>query len=112
MHSKGGQQERGIKDKRKYVIVCNEHSGMWRGTLLFWGERTEDNEKRSFGGYTSDVDKCEMYSEKDLEEKGCTFPKYHKGMTLKEFLGYSEILIEPDQLQELGYRSMKVLFRP
>ncbi len=24
---------------RKYVIVCNEHSGMFRGTLLFWGSR-------------------------------------------------------------------------
>ena len=48
---------------RRYVIVCNEHSGMFRGTLLFWGSRTEDGQERSFGGYTSDIDNCEIYSE-------------------------------------------------
>ncbi len=98
--------------KRKYVIVCNEHSGMWRGALLFWGNRTQDGDKRSFGGYTSDVDKCELYSEKDLEEKGYHFSKYHKGMTFEEFRQHNDIAIEPECLSELGYKKMKVWYLP
>ena len=66
---------------RRYVIVCNEHSGMFRGTLLFWGSRTEEGQERSFGGYTSDIDNCEIYSENEVKEKGYYFPKYHDGMT-------------------------------
>lgn len=42
-----------MNPERKYVIVSNEHDSWPRGALLFWGRRTEDEEKRSFGGYTT-----------------------------------------------------------
>ena len=32
---------------REYIIVCNEHKGVFAGALLFWGHKTEDNEKDS-----------------------------------------------------------------
>ena len=51
--------------KREYVIVSNRHQSRFPGCVLFWGYRTEDNEKRSFGGYTYGLDKCERYT---LEE--------------------------------------------
>ncbi len=97
---------------RRYVIVCNEHSGMFRGTLLFWGSRTEDGQERSFGGYTSDIDNCEIYSENEVKEKGYYFPKYHDGMTWEEFRGYDDILIEPQYLEKLGYKQMRVWYKP
>ena len=31
---------------REYIIVCNEHKGVFAGALLFWGHKTEDNEKK------------------------------------------------------------------
>lgn len=98
--------------QRKYVIVCNEHSGIWPGALLFWGHRTQDHEERSFGGYTSDIDGCEIYSAMEIKEKGYHFPKYHDGMTWKEFRGYEDIVIEPKRLEELGYKQMKVWYMP
>lgn len=97
---------------RKYVIVCNEHSGMFRGTLLFWGSRTEDGQERSFSGYTSDIDNCEIYSESEVKEKGYYFPRYHDGMTWEEFRGYDDILIEPQYLEKLGYKQMRVCYKP
>ena len=97
---------------RRYVIVCNEHSGMFRGTLLFWGSRTEEGQERSFGGYTSDIDNCEIYSENEVKEKGYYFPKYHDGMTWDEFRGYDHILIEPQYLEKLGYKQMRVWYKP
>ena len=97
---------------RRYVIVCNEHSGMFRGTLLFWGSRTEEGQERSFGGYTSDIDNCEIYSENEVKGKGYYFPKYHDGMTWEEFRGYDDILIEPQYLEKLGYKQMRVWYKP
>ena len=49
-------------------------------------EKTEDNEKRSFGGYTSDIDKCEMYTLKEIEEKNYRFPVYEEGMSFYDFI--------------------------
>lgn len=105
--------EKQLEDReRKYVIVCNEHSAGWIGALLFWGHRTKDHESRSFGGYTKNIDGCELYTEKEVEEKGYYFPKYHEGMTWKEFQGYDDILIEPQYLEKLGYKQMRVWYKP
>ncbi|MCI9013549.1 MAG: hypothetical protein HFI59_06270 [Lachnospiraceae bacterium] len=93
--------------KRKYVIVCNEHSAGW---LLFWGHRTQDHESRSFGGYTKNIDSCEIYSENEVKEKGYHFPKYYDGMSWEEFRGYDDILIEPKDLEKLGYKQMRVWY--
>lgn len=99
-------------DERKYVIVCNEHSGNWPGVLLFWGHRTQDYENRSFGGYTSDIDSCELYSENEVKEKGYHFPRYCEGMTWEEFRGYDDVLIEPECLEKLGYKQMRMWYKP
>lgn len=102
-----------MEDKeRKYVIVCNKHSGMWPGALLFWGHHTQDYESRSFGGYTSNIDGCELYSDGDLKEKGYHLPKYHEGMTWEEFREHDNVVIEPDCLEDLGYKQMKVWYMP
>ena len=107
---------KGIKDmendERKYVIVCNKHSGNWPGVLLFWGHRTQDGEKRSFGGYTSDMNECELYSERDLQAKSFNFPQYHEGMTWEEFREYENIMIEPKYLEKLGYKQIKTWYMP
>lgn len=99
-------------NERKYVIACNEHSGNWPGVLLFWGHRTQDNESRSFGGYTSDIGGCELYSDRELKESGYHFPRFREGMTLEEFREYEDVVIEPDHLEDLGYKQIKVWYMP
>lgn len=100
------------RNERKYVIVCNEHSGNWPGVLLFWGHRTQDNEIRSFGGYTSNIDGCELYSDREIKEKGYYFPRFREGMTFEEFRGYDDVVIEPSHLEDLGYKQIKVCYMP
>lgn len=57
-----------VNSERKYVIVCNEHTAIFKDALLFWGSLTDNREKRSFSGYTCQIDKCERYTRKELEE--------------------------------------------
>ena len=83
---------------REYIIVCNEYKGMFPGCLLFWGHKTEDNEKRSFGGYTSDIDECEMYTLEEIEAKSYHFPKYAETMNFKKFKSYDDIIIKKSDL--------------
>ena len=59
--------------ERNYVICSTRHKSMFGGfVMLFWGSRTKDNEERSFGGYTSDIEKCENYTLEEL--KGENYP--------------------------------------
>lgn len=98
---------------REYVIVCNEHKGMFAGALLFWGHKTEDNEKRSFGGYTSDIDNCEMYTLKEIEEKNYHFPIYNEEMSFYEFLKLDDVIIKKsDLLKFKELRTMKIVYKP
>lgn len=108
----GGDPGMSVSPDREYVIVCNEHSGMWAGCLLFWGHMTDDNEKRSYGGYTTGVDKAERYTEKELNQNGWHFPIYHEGMDLQAFLKERDIAIRPGDLAKLGYKPMQVWYRP
>ncbi|MCR1941262.1 hypothetical protein [[Clostridium] symbiosum] len=90
--------------QRDYVIVCNEHSGYYPGVLLFWGELTEDNaEKRSYGGYTSDLDKCEKYTLEEVKRSRYHFPVYDGRMTRESFKRNRDVAIKISQLSELGY---------
>ncbi len=101
-----------IDPSRRYVIVCNEHNGMWAGCVLFWGHLTDDGEKRSFGGYTSDIDGAERYSPQDLESGNWHFQVYNKDtMSQQDFLKVRDIAILPEELEGLGYRTMKVWYR-
>lgn len=99
--------------ERDYVIVCNEHNGYYPGTLLFWGNITEDNaERRSFGGYTSDLDKCERYTLEDIKRSNYNFPIYDRRMTLKSFKGHRDVAIKISQLTELGYVFKRFAVKP
>lgn len=98
---------------REYVIVCNEHSGYYPGCLLFWGELTPDEaEERSFGGYTSDIDKCEKYNIEEIRKSGYKFPVYDGRMTHKSFKRHRDVAIKISQLCELGYVFKRFAIRP
>lgn len=57
-----------VSEDRQYVIVCREHKALLSPALLFWGSLTDDDAKRSYGGYTMDIDKCERYTRDELEK--------------------------------------------
>lgn len=87
-----------ISEKREYVLVSWKWS--WKnGYLLFWGEQTEDQEKRSFGGYTQDVDTCEKYSKEDLKEKG--FP-FWRSRSLQELDREKSYAVKISDLHKFG----------
>lgn len=106
-----------VNSERKYVIVCNEHIGTVKDALLFWGSLTDDSrEKRSFGGYTCQIDKCERYTRKELEEfRGdlkAEYPFFDELKNERDFFKKDEIFISIDDLKEkLHYREFKVLVR-
>lgn len=101
-----------VSRDRKYVIVCNEHSGNWAGCLLFWGQLTDDGEKRSFGGYTTGIDRCERYTMDEIVAWSTNFAVYKPGMTLAEFKSHRDIIVEPENLGRLGLKTMTVWYRP
>ena len=101
-----------ISRDRKYVIVCNKSSGMWAGCMLFWGQLTRDDEKRSFGGYTTDVDKCERYTMEEIAGFSPAFAVWKPGMSYKEFRECQDVVIEPETLPQLGLKTMRVWYRP
>lgn len=56
---------------RRYVII-SPHTAL-TGTvnryMVFWGQLTPDDaERRSFGGYTSDITKCERYTRDEIKD--------------------------------------------
>ena len=106
-------EENDRKYKRQYVIVCNKHNAIFGGALLFWGHRTNDNENRSFGGYTSDFSNCELYTLEEIENKHYHFPIYNDTMDYKEFKSYDDIIIKVDDLKNIKeLKTMTVVYRP
>jgi len=53
-------------NERKYVAVSVKHST--NNKWYYWGSRTKDEERRSFSGYTVQIDACELYSLEDWAE--------------------------------------------
>lgn len=101
-----------MNTNREYVIVCNEHKAMFPGCLLFWGHKTNDDEKRSFGGYTSDIEKCERYSIEDLEKSNYNFPLYN-GENEADFKEIDDVIIKVDDLLAFDWlKTMTVVYRP
>lgn len=106
-----------VNSERKYVIVCNEYPAIFKDALLFWGHLTDDSsEKRSFRGYTCQIDKCERYTRKELEEfRGDLKHKYPFFDELKkesDFFRKSEVLISVDDLKgKLLCLEFKILVR-
>ncbi len=101
-----------IKPERKYVIVSNKHSGGWGGCMLFWGSLTEDNEKRSFGGYTQGIDRCERYTLDEIAGFSPHFTLWKPGMSWGEFRECEDVVIEPENLASFNLQTMQVWFRP
>lgn len=102
---------------RKYVIVSNEHSAWPNGALLFWGRRTEDSQKRSFGGYTTRFDQCELYTREEIEEwRGGLKAQYPffdeiQPLSLSDFLKHNEVVCTLEDLKTLGYSLWNVVMR-
>jgi len=88
---------------RDYVIVCVRHM---RGHVLFWGEHTEDNEPRSYGGYTINLDRCEHYTKQELIESEWGFPFYRTNMNWRK---QEDFFIKVSDLGKLG-RKMTVIY--
>lgn len=44
-----------VSEDRQYVIVCRRRKALLSPALLFWGSLTDDDMKRSYGGYTRDI---------------------------------------------------------
>lgn len=98
---------------RDYVIVCNEHKGIFTGALLFWGHKTADEENRSFGGYTSNIDECEMYTLEEIKQNKFKFPIYDNSMKIQEFEALPDVAIKKQDLFNMEcYRHMHAVFRP
>lgn len=98
--------------KREYVIVSNRHQSRFPGCVLFWGYRTEDNEKRSFGGYTYGLDKCERYTLEDIKKHGLNFPLYN-GEDEYEFNKIGDVIVKIDDLLACDWlKTMTVVYRP
>lgn len=55
-----------MKTDRKYVLVSAKRT---KETLVFWGRLTKDEDERSFGGYTSDLNSCERYSLDEVKDE-------------------------------------------
>ena len=105
-----------VSEDRQYVIVCRDHKALLSPALLFWGSLTDDDAKRSYGGYTMDIDKCERYTRDELEKcRGNLkeeYPFFDELKAKSNFYRQDEILIRIWELEYiLGYRKYTVLTR-
>jgi hypothetical protein len=91
--------------KRDYVVVCVRH--MRGSELMFWGGYTKDNEKRSFGGYTTDLDRCERYTEQEINNSSYNFPFYNKNMAWKK---EEDFAIKISELKEIYSTKQKLSY--
>lgn len=95
---------------RKYVIVSNDTDNWPTGSLLFWGRRTPDNAKRrSFEGYTTSLDDCEMYTKDELIEFRKGYEKIYpfldelEDTTIPGFLKTRNVLCTIEDLESIGF---------
>ena len=98
------------KNGRVYVIISAKHMSHDRGRLIFWGSggATKTEEKRSFGGYTCDISKCERYTREEALKGNCvsTEEATKKINWKKMFKSVDSFYIRVDRLEELtGYRA-------
>ena len=97
---------------RDYVILSLEHSTS--DYLIFWGRHTQDDEQRSFGGYTRDLNKCERYTRDELEQyRGgdrVHYPFFDE-LAKKDFWKQEEVLMTLDDLETMGFYEARVMMR-
>lgn len=104
-------------DDRKYVIVSNEHPAWPKGALLFWGRHTEDDQQRSFGGYTTRFDQCEKYTRAEIEQwRGSHRAEYPFFDEISptcphDFMKHNEVVCTLEELNSLGWSLWNVVMR-
>ncbi len=98
-----------IATDREYVIVSFEHSG--QSDLAFWGSLTDDKEKRSFSGYTFDLDSCERYTQDEVIEADNP-ALFYQGESLYELMkSYIDVAIKVDDLLSIvGLKAQRVVY--
>lgn len=105
-------------EERKYVIVSNKHPSWPASALLFWGHYTEDNQDRSFGGYTARFDQCEKYTKSEIErwrngvEEHYPFFAEINPTCPHDFLQYEDVICTLEELGRLGWSLWNVVVRP
>lgn len=95
-----------ISDERCYVLL----SVKWcrQGELVFWGSKTVDDEERSFGGYTNNLNQCERYTHDEARNERHSHYKY-KGETLEQLMNIDRAgtwIVHVDDLDKLGRKSV------
>ena len=97
---------------REYIIVCNRHEAMFPTCLLFWGCKTKDKElRRSFGGYTTNINKCERYSLEELQEENLKIPFYN-GENEYDFKQMDDVIIKIEDLLNFSWlKTMTVAYK-
>lgn len=96
---------------REYVIVCNRNRKNGED-LLFWGSLTRYDEKRSFGGYTSEVDKCEKYTLEDIKSWKGYSPEYYvmfDDVDPAKFNEYPDVICTIQQLESIGFHRVTAM---
>lgn len=98
-----------IATNREYVIVSFEHSG--QSDLVFWGSLTDDKEKRSFSGYTFDLNSCERYTQDEIIEADNP-ALFYQGESLHELMkSYMDVAIKVDDLLSIsGLKTRKTVY--
>jgi len=74
---------------------------------MFWGTQTEDDEERSFGGYTIDVDDCEKYTKQEIVDRGHLF---WEGQELFQLDTDESYAVKLDDLRQWG-RKKTIIYR-
>lgn len=98
---------------REYVIVCNRHRKNW-DELLFWGKYTRYDEKRSFGGYTSNIDKCERYTLDEIKAWNGYDPEHFvtfDEIDPEKFNEYLDVVCTVPQLESIGFKRFTTMRR-
>lgn len=99
--------------EREYVIVSPKHSNYpFPGALVFWGGITTDDEERSFGGYTFNLDKCERYTLKEITDERSDLHLYSGG-GYKELFQHENVIIKVSELLEIDtFKKATIIYRP
>lgn len=101
-------------DERKYVVINLHYRAIMGELLLFLGTHTEDNQKRSFGGCTVNINECERYTREELEwyRKNCKerYPFFDE-IDINDFYKKDKLCISIDELKSLGYREVTAMVR-
>jgi hypothetical protein len=89
--------------ERKYIGISIKHSiyDKKKGRLILWGgRRTKDDEERCFSGYTTDINKCELYSLEDFQKSygngfiKCDEPVKMKIDLCKKYKKFDTVLVD------------------